>query len=940
MTEATPAVLSNLAKVRAYVRSDGKSAVVYRGSNGHIYELAALEDQPWNLTDLSDLAKAESDSSKAPAAAGDPFGYVRSDQVNGVKVNAVVYRGSDGHIYELALQDQVWKWSDLFKDLKDLVPKAVPAAGDPFGYVRSDEVNDVLYRGLDGHIYHLFLAKDQNKWDCGDLFKTQKTTPPAAAGDPFGYLRPNEVKAVEVNAVLYRGSDGHICEFSQPKSGTWSWTDLSQKATAPGKDVPAAAGDPFGYLRSDGISMVVYRGTNSHIYALTLEGSGWMWTDFYSHSKAPEAAGDPLGYLRYDPAGKKISAVLYRGTNGHIYELALQGNAWKLTDLFDLATPKAPEVALGPFGYARLGYPRPESAGIVLYCGSNGQIHELAPKELSPKEQGWIVSSLYGFGNGRDIPTDTTIKEADVCVIGTGPAGISAAWKLAEAGLRVILLDGSRQLNYPPPLGSGDAKYYEDSWSDKKTLYAGVATGIFATNEPDFLIRPANDEPDCDPVKRPEKCHRNFPEERERVFGGTPVHNGGQCRPQDPVDIEGRGPAFPRWPITYDELDRFYKEASVANHLTGDYPKNFTTEFWADKLRLPYKDIPNVTGFDVEVYQFMVGKWKNFATRPWGESEQTIDRFVQIIVNATVLNIHLEGTSVRWVEVASMEDKYPAENPPDTPKVATRFRVKANIYILACGAVENARQLLLSKIGDKKLVGHYFMCHPLSRGEIIITNKSYLSSEQYSFMQGREQPDEWSVEGRFITNPQTTREKNIGRCWFWAKGNPKYPNNKESARMYFEMAPNYESYVTLDPDDCSGDPIFGQQRTKINLCLDHTTDKRTYELNCQLFDEALKALNKNSGITWPVWEKTFKNVNQDDKDKQWIVNGHHMGTTRMSVKPEEGVVDENLKVHGVDNLYVAGASVFPSGGISNPTFTIVALSLRLAEHVGRRLGKP
>jgi choline dehydrogenase-like flavoprotein len=62
-----------------------------------------------------------------------------------------------------------------------------------------------------------------------------------------------------------------------------------------------------------------------------------------------------------------------------------------------------------------------------------------------------------------------------------------------------------------------------------------------------------------------------------------------------------------------------------------------------------------------------------------------------------------------------------------------------------------------------------------------------------------------------------------------------------------------------------------------------------------------------------------------------------MGTTRMSDKPSEGVVDRDCVVHGVSNLYVAGSSVFPTGGMANPTFTIVALALRMAEHITGRL---
>ena len=67
--------------------------------------------------------------------------------------------------------------------------------------------------------------------------------------------------------------------------------------------------------------------------------------------------------------------------------------------------------------------------------------------------------------------------------------------------------------------------------------------------------------------------------------------------------------------------------------------------------------------------------------------------------------------------------------------------------------------------------------------------------------------------------------------------------------------------------------------------------------------------------------------------KDFESNEHHMGTTRMHRDPAQGVVDADCRVHGTANLYVAGSSVFPTGGASNPTLTIVALALRLADHV-------
>ena len=64
---------------------------------------------------------------------------------------------------------------------------------------------------------------------------------------------------------------------------------------------------------------------------------------------------------------------------------------------------------------------------------------------------------------------------------------------------------------------------------------------------------------------------------------------------------------------------------------------------------------------------------------------------------------------------------------------------------------------------------------------------------------------------------------------------------------------------------------------------------------------------------------------------------HHMGTTRMHSDPKQGVVDPNCQVHDVANLYIAGPSVFPTGGYANPILTIVALSVRLADHIKKSL---
>jgi choline dehydrogenase-like flavoprotein len=318
------------------------------------------------------------------------------------------------------------------------------------------------------------------------------------------------------------------------------------------------------------------------------------------------------------------------------------------------------------------------------------------------------------------------------------------------------------------------------------------------------------------------------------------------------------------------------------------------------------------------MYQFVGSNYLNFATRTFdgitiGQSK------VDVILNASLLDIdHAQGV-VRSVRVASMDDQ-------STPQKATEFTIRASAFVLACGAVANARQLLLSNAGNEHdQVGRYFMCHPLSAGSVISVTQQYLTGAEQRLMNGETlsgaRPVPWkdsngvSVTGRFSPNAEQQEKLGIGSCWFWAGG----------GQYYFEMAPNPDSRVTLAD---TLDPVFGQQQTRITWQLS-PLDETTYNQSTQLFKTAVNKLNGD--VSFESWETV--------RD-QLVVNGHHIGTTRMSRDPTQGVVDANLKVHSLDNLWVAGASVFASPGISNPTFTIITLSIRLAEHLSGALGKP
>ncbi|MDZ7693136.1 MAG: GMC family oxidoreductase [Balneolaceae bacterium] len=134
-----------------------------------------------------------------------------------------------------------------------------------------------------------------------------------------------------------------------------------------------------------------------------------------------------------------------------------------------------------------------------------------------------------------------------------------------------------------------------------------------------------------------------------------------------------------------------------------------------------------------------------------------------------------------------------------------------------------------------------------------------------------------------------------------------------------EQVPNPESRITLGRDkDC-----FGQNKIELNWklnSLDIDSIKR--------FQDVLNRELRNNRLGY--LDIDLKN---DLMSKKIHGGYHHMGTTRMDTDPKGGVVDENCRVHGIDNLFVSGSSVFPTVGYANPTLTIVAMAIRLADYV-------
>lgn len=250
-----------------YVRSDGLSTVVYTAGNGHIYELGLGKDYLYWM-DLTAF-------SGAPTAVSCPHTYVRADGIN-----AVVFAGLAGdHIYELRL-DNGWKWADL-TDLAG-APDAISFI-DPTAYVRSDRISTVNYLGVDKHLHELRL---EGGWKWADL--TALSGAPEPDSTPFGYVRSDGINAIVYHVVHPDGA--RVYELRLDNG--WHYDELTSASNA------VLGGDPpTGYVRADGISAVVYGGIDQHIHEISLQTT-WRWADLTNLAGAPIAAGNPRPYNR------------------------------------------------------------------------------------------------------------------------------------------------------------------------------------------------------------------------------------------------------------------------------------------------------------------------------------------------------------------------------------------------------------------------------------------------------------------------------------------------------------------------------------------------------------------------------------------------------------------------------------------------------------------
>lgn len=527
--------------------------------------------------------------------------------------------------------------------------------------------------------------------------------------------------------------------------------------------------------------------------------------------------------------------------------------------------------------------------------------------------------------DARELPSNHLI-ETDLCIIGAGPAGIAIAGEFTAGEIRVCLVE------------SGGA----DIERRAQRLNRGASVG-YST----YLLHHA----------------------RVRAFGGSSRHWIGPgdeswaARPLDPIDFEVRpGVPYSGWPLDLADLESRYARArSICGLAPGAEPEDPAGGPPTGGLPLP-GGLPLRTPA-VETTLFQHG------TSTFEGSYQEIVRSSQVtlLLHATATNLGTEHDpgSVDTVELRRDD--------------GSRAFVRPRLVVLAAGGIENPRLLLLSDRGhrrglgnDRDLVGRFFAERLSARSGYVVAGPDLL---RRAGLYGVHAAGGGLVQGALRVADEVQRERNLLNCAFFllprsasmtaeavrslatlVKGFGRRPlpeaalahlrnvatglgdlaalgvervRRQDDARgvlvlrFQAEQAPNRESRVELGT---RRDPL-GLPVARVDWRM-AASDRASVRASQELISRALQQAGLGR-VELPL----------GDERPPALIEGnyHHLGATRMHPSPSLGVVDADCRVHGVRNLYVAGSSLFPTYGCSNPTLTIVALALRLADHLKKSL---
>ena len=520
--------------------------------------------------------------------------------------------------------------------------------------------------------------------------------------------------------------------------------------------------------------------------------------------------------------------------------------------------------------------------------------------------------------DGRSIPDGGSVA-GDVLVIGAGPVGIAVAIRLANAGASVVVLEGGGLEREP---------------ATDDLLEGTIVGGVIPTALGEIL---------------------SFTEMNASGLGGTSHYWAGLIQPLRPRDLSPKPfNQVSGWPLAWSDLDPWFNPAARFLHL-GEPNWNPAASAPLNTLAPP----PDLGGRLTE--QLVLGRWYSLANEYRAAIVAHPNLTLIHHANAAALTTSAGGEVVTGTEVRTT--------------AGTSWLASAPKVVLACGGVGTPRLLLSSTdhhpagLGnDADLVGRYYTDHPKAQAWVLASaverqaweaiDARVPKHEDVDRGDGSQAERGVSLHLRFSdsTLAQMGWPDAQAECSFSDDLAALHPNFKRPFDLMAaqgtpmacagvmtvttEQPLDRNSRVTLGDDT----DAVGRRRAVLDWRVPDSHAQTVRDMVGVLGDELGRrgigrVMDATDRLTydWDTFELAHPERSMSLAPEpppgtpiRWRTSYHQMCTTRMATSPTEGVVDADCKVHGVDNLWVAGTSVFATGAGYVPTLTGVALALRLA----------
>lgn len=521
----------------------------------------------------------------------------------------------------------------------------------------------------------------------------------------------------------------------------------------------------------------------------------------------------------------------------------------------------------------------------------------------------------------------------DVVIVGSGPGGGTMAWKLAQTGKKVLVIERGDYL-----------KRERENW-DTKAVFSDARYQV-------------------DETWRSSSGDRFRPGLHYFVGGNSKVYGAVllRLRLEDFEAIQHPDGLSPEWPVKYDSFEPYYQAAEDLFQVHGRHGED-PTEPWAKGVypKPPISHEPRIQAFSdalkrEELNPFHLpmgalmeedGKGGTLPHSPLlrcdpfdGYPSLTNGKAdSQIICIDPALKAHPNLTLLTnaYVDKLLTDEAGGSVTGVETVIEGKRHVIAGDIVVVACGALSSALLFLRSTSA----------AHPSGlANQSGLVGRNYIRHNNATVLALSREPNPTQFQKTLGLNDfYHGHEKSPANDWEFPLGHIQMVGKSDGTQIEVEGLPDFLHWLPEKPFEwiaehsidfwlTSEDLPLGENRVfyknnQVHLDLTQTNTEAHTRLR-----EKLRTICSKTGIHPHLFDRKL----YLGKDTPIGGTAHQAGTLKFGEDANTSVLDLDCKAHGIDNLYVTDASFFPSIGAVNPTLTIIANALRIADVVKKRLG--